>query len=72
MKVHRNSPSFVIVPNNESGSCIPVRLEIASRLIAGRAFLFNDTISRDGYIRSALEFADLLIQAHNETCEEAE
>jgi hypothetical protein len=76
MKVENNARTFNTYAGMGSESNIPIRLEIAARVVQG--FLANTSVSISEYAwerqcqaiaRDCLVLADALIEAHNETCE---
>lgn len=67
MKVDKNKP---ISEDAWGESNIPIRLEIASRILAGMFAQDRSMHEVAVMALNALEYADALIQAHNETCEE--
>lgn len=70
MKVDKNQPTSAVY-SPDTGlipSGIPLRLEIAARILAAQWASTLTMVSP----YEALEQADALIQAHNETCEEKE
>ena len=72
MKVNGNDPVFIPAVSGNGDlaateSNIPIRLEIASRILLNWARL-SDFEERHPKILAALEYADDLIEAHNETC----
>lgn len=78
MKVSGNDPAFPIVnpANNEGHPGLPIRLEIAARILATEGPTIvteGDVAEQLKYMRQraqiALGYADALIAAHNETSE---
>jgi hypothetical protein len=67
MKVDKNR---ILFSGDSSWSNIPLRLEIAARLLAGA--VNSDFGVSQGDIREALQAADLLIEEHNKTCDKKE
>jgi hypothetical protein len=85
MKVDKNQPLDARATNTRfdgdmsgevivvSGGSIPLRLEIAARLLAGAMADPNyepDETNVRIATRRILRLADILIEAHNETCHE--
>ena len=70
MKVDKNAPIFKHIPEiaGSQYSNLPIRLEIASRILAGMWARPVDQICL--YPEKALAAADALIEAHNKTCED--
>lgn len=74
MKVNGNDPTHIvslaqIIGGELCGSNIPIRLEIASRVLGGRSSDMGRTLQDDiKTIEWALDMADRLIAKHNDTC----
>lgn len=79
MKVDKNSPTYPYAYKDLQGCLIsnegiPLRLEIAARLLAAQVSNSDTDFSKvEKNIKEIselfLEFSDKLIEAHNETCE---
>lgn len=61
-KIERNTPL-------SSSTIIPIRLEIASKLLAGMCANPTTTTITDLLVKGALDTADSLIETHNKTAE---
>jgi len=72
MKIDRNRLVWPIITEpSETRGGIPLRLEIATRLLKGSLIHIPGHELMSGEIfRKALLAADCLIESHNETCEE--
>ena len=78
MKVNGNDPTFKLSVQEDGGFTIkntPIRLEIASRILAGNLGWYFDhgiklgtSFTDEKMTAVALRAADALIKAHNETC----
>lgn len=68
-KVDRNQSTIPVVTQRHPKGGIPLRLEIASMLLAGAISRPNFQINNNRCIELFL-IADALIAAHNETCGE--
>ena len=67
MKVNGNDRMFSLCGHGNVRSNIPIRLEIASRVLPSIT-----EIPADQAIKLALKIADALIAEHNKSCEEKE
>jgi hypothetical protein len=72
-KVNGNDPAHPAHPEAHWFSGMPIRLEIASRILAGMGVnAFQDGITQKEFettsVQSALRYADALIAEHNATC----
>lgn len=76
MKVNGNDPQFAQRDFEGRGyihASMPIRLEIAARILAAKpaAFPYGEGYREENRLvscRAALQWADDLIAAHNETC----